>query len=297
MERSRLKVAAAIPALNEEASIAKVIVGLKKIVDDVLVCDDGSRDETGEIARELGAVVVTHERNNGYGAAITTLFDLAKKMKADVLVTIDGDGQHDPLDIPALLEPIVSGTADIVIGSRTLDTGDSTPRYRKLGITVIGKTMNIFSSRTIIDTQSGFRAYSARALSLVVPSEMGMGASVEILTKAREKGLSITEVPIRVKYQGRAARNPLYHGLDVILALVKHVSIRHPLLFYGLPGFVFFLGGLGFGLWMLDIYAATKAVATNVALVAIAGVTIGLVLMTTSILLWVLVTVFREEKL
>lgn len=289
-------IVACIPAFNEEKALPDVIIGLKKRVDKVIVCDDGSKDRTGDIARRLGAAVIRHERNLGYGAAISTLFREAQREMADVMVTIDGDGQHNPADLPSLVEPILRGVADIVIGSRLFDSADATPRYRKFGIKLISGTTNALAAQTIRDTQSGFRAYSSRALGSVTPSEMGMGASVEILIKAREKGLSIMEVPIRIGYREQTTRNPVYHGLDVILALVKHMSIRHPMLFYGVPGLVLFLVGLGFGLWTLDVYATTKVLATNLALVAVAGVTIGLLLMTTSIILWVMVSIVRGKE-
>jgi glycosyltransferase involved in cell wall biosynthesis len=288
------KIVACIPAFNEEDHIARVIIGVQQYVDAVIVCDDGSRDMTSAIAERLGAKVVRHERNLGYGEAISALFENAIREKADVMVTIDGDGQHDPSDIPRLVAPIVAGEADLVIGSRSLDSSDSdTPSYRKLGVKVITGTTNAMSKQEISDSQSGFRAYSARALSLIAPSEMGMGASVEILVKATEKGLSIAEVPIRIRYEEKAARNPVYHGTDVVLSLVKHLSIRHPLLFYGIPGFILLVVGLGFGLYTLDVFTSSNYIPAGPALAAVAGLMVGLVLMTTSVILWVMVTVVK----
>jgi len=289
-------IVACVPAFNEERTLPAVVRGLKRLVDKIIVCDDGSTDRTADLAGSLGAIVVRHERNLGYGAAISDLFKEARAQRADVMVTIDGDGQHDPSDIPSLVQPVLKGTADIVIGSRSLDASDGTPGYRKFGIKMISGTASTLEGLAIRDTQSGFRAYSSRALGLITPSEMGMGASVEILMKAREKGLSILEVPIRIRYEKQQPRNPVYHGLDVILALVKHMSIRHPMLFYGVPGFILFILGLGFGFWTLDNYAATRVLASSLALVAVAGVAIGLILMTTGIILWVMVSILRGQE-
>ena len=289
-------IVACVPAFNEERTLPAVVRGLKRLVDKIIVCDDGSTDRTADLAGSLGAIVVRHERNLGYGAAISDLFKEARAQRADVMVTIDGDGQHDPSDIPSLVQPVLKGTADIVIGSRLLDASDGTPGYRKFGIKMISGTASTLEGLGIRDTQSGFRAYSSRALGLITPSEMGMGASVEILMKAREKGLSILEVPIRIRYEKQQPRNPVYHGLDVILALVKHMSIRHPMLFYGVPGFILFILGLGFGFWTLDNYAATRVLASSLALVAVAGVAIGLILMTTGIILWVMVSILRGQE-
>src|ERR1022692_5110080 len=117
-------VVACIPAFNEEEHIASVILGVRPHVEKIIVCDDGSHDMTSEIAEALGAKVVRHERNLGYGSALSTLFESARKENAGIMVMIDGDGQHDPNDIPRLIGPIIEGGADVVIGSRFLDSSD-----------------------------------------------------------------------------------------------------------------------------------------------------------------------------
>jgi glycosyltransferase involved in cell wall biosynthesis len=288
-------IVACIPAFNEERHLAAVIRGARPYVDLVIVCDDGSRDKTSEVARALGAKVVRHERNLGYGSALSTLFDSAREENAEIVVTIDADGQHNPRDIPRLASPIMEGGADIVIGSRFLESSRAIPGYRKLGIRVITGATNLLSNQEITDGQSGFRCYNAHALNLISSAEMGMGASIEILMSAREKGLSIAEVPVKILYEEKAARNPVYHGIDVTLSLVKHLSIRHPLLFYGAPGFLLFLIGMGFGLWALDIFSLKSILPTGPALAAVASVTVGLVLMTTGMILWIMVTLVKSR--
>jgi glycosyltransferase involved in cell wall biosynthesis len=290
---------AAIPALDEERTIAKVVIKSMKHVDRVVVCDDGSKDMTGEIAERLGAEVIRHDRNMGYGAALASLFRRAREIGADAMVTLDADMQHNPEDIPRLVKPILDGEADIVVGSRLLhEHGEEIPKSRRFGIKTITKLANAASYKELTDAQSGFRAYSRKAIELITPTELGMGASTEILLKAKENGLRIKEVPIKVSYnvEKPSTHNPLYHGLDVVLSMVKHMSIRHPLLVYGVPGIIALLTAIAFWVWTFQIFAATRQVVTNIALVAIGATIVGLMLLTTAVILWVLVSVVREAK-
>jgi len=201
MSTNKLRIIACIPAYNEEENIAKVILQTKKYVDKIIVCDDGSTDMTYEIAKALGVEVVRHEQNRGYGAALATLFKKAREEKADIMITLDGDGQRNPNDIPKLIKPIVDGEADIVIGSRFLEKGhEDVPRYRKIGIAIITKLTGAVSYREVSDAQSGYRVYNKRAIELIKPAEAGMGASTEILLKAHEHGLKIKEVQTKILY-------------------------------------------------------------------------------------------------
>ena len=292
-------IVACIPAYNEERTVARVIIEAQRYVDKVIVCDDGSTDLTGEIARRLGAEVVRHERNMGYGAALSTLFRAARVADASAMVVLDADLQHDPSDIPRLLSPVVSGEADIVIGSRFLaGVASGVPKYRGLGIKVITRLVKGVSYSDVSDAQSGFRAYSRRAIQLITPSEQGMGASTEILLKAKEFGLKVVEVPIKISYdvEKPSTHNPILHGLDVVLSTVKHLSIRRPLLFYGAPGVAALLLALFFWVWTLQIFASTRQIITNIALIALGATLVGLMLLTTGVILWVLISVVREVK-
>ena len=295
---ARPLVVACIPAYEEEKNIAKVIVSVKKYVDKVIVCDDGSRDMTAEIAAGLGAEVVRHRRNTGYGAALASLFKKAREANADVMVTIDGDGQHNPADVPVLTKMITDGEADIVIGSRfSGESSKGVPRYRQIGIKVITRLSKAGSggdAASLTDAQSGLRAYNRRALELVRPSEMGMGASTEILSHAWKANLKIKEVPVSISYHADSStHNPLVHGLDVMLSTVKHLSIQHPLVFYGLPGACLSLIALIFSWWDLTIFVESRRLVTNIALVALATGVIGLILMAVAVMLWVLISVIR----
>ena len=282
-------IVAAIPAYNEEAYIAKVIVKAKKHVEMVIVCDEGSKDATGEIATALGAEVQRNERNSGKGAALRNLFLAASRLNPEVLVTIDADGQHNPDEIPVLVAAVRKG-ADVVIGSRFI--GDI-PRVRGLGNSVLSSV----AMAGIRDTQSGFRAYNGARISELVPTEMGMGADTEILKKARDAGMKIEEVPISVSYQGNTpTHNPVYHGLDVLLSTVKQISIRHPLVFYGIPGFVSLLISAFFWWWTFTSFAEHRTIVTNVAIVAGATAVVGLIMLAIAIILWVLISVVRESR-
>lgn len=295
---SRPFTVACIPAYNEEQHIAKVIVEAINHVDQVIVCDDGSEDMTGTIAEKLGAIVITHKRNLGYGAAIASLFGKALEMKAEIVVTLDADEQHDPKEIPLVIQPIIDNQADIVIGSRFLaDKEKHISSYRKVGIKTITKIANVVAESDVTDSQSGFRAYRQRAVSAISVTEQGMGASTEIIFKAQLNKLTMAEVPITVTYgKDSSSQNPVPHGIDVIMSTFKFVSIDHPLLFYGVPGFVSMILAIYFGTIAVQTYAVEHRIVTNVALLSFGLFIIGLVLMTTSVILYTVINVVREPK-
>lgn len=292
------KVVACIPAYDEEDAIAGTIIQVQKYVDHVIVCDDGSTDLTGEIAARLGAIVVRHETNLGYGATLRTLFSAADRMGADAMVTVDGDGQHDPTRIPALLEPLRSGKADLVVGSRFQRGEDEreVPEYRKLGIKAINGLAEKFSYDGLTDAQSGFRAYGKRAIGLLGPVEQGMGASTEILLKAKDAGLSLTEVSARITYDRPPRSNPLTHGVDVVMSTFKIMTMRHPLMLFGAPSLLSLALATMFWAWTLQSFAETRSLITNVTLLAVAFTVFGLVFATTAVVLYVLINVVREAR-
>ena len=254
-------IVACIPAYNEEKYIAKVIVETKKYVDKIIVCDDGSRDLTAEIARELGAIVVKHNENKGYGAALRTLFKKALELDPDIIVTLDADGQHNPKEIPRLVEPILKGEADIVIGSRFL--GKTTqPKWRILGVKAVTRTVKTaFNINEITDAQSGFRAYRASVVGDLIPEDNTMAASVEILAKAKNKNLKIKEVPVTItSHEDASKHNPLYHLAVLIVGIIQLFTERHPLLLLGLPGLVSVIISLIMMLRILLVYKETRII-------------------------------------
>jgi len=290
-----MKIIIGIPAYNEEKNIASLLIKLKKISQNIIVCNDGSNDLTGKIAKELGATVIEHEKNLGYGSAIKSIFLKAREINADILVTFDADGQHRIEDINAILEPIKNNIADIVIGSRFLNNNQEIPKYREIGIKAITKLTNVTGGTKITDSQSGFRAYSKKILKEIQPKESGMGISTEILIKTQKAGFIITEVPITILYEGdTSTHNPISHGSSVILSTLKYVAIERPLVFYGIPGIIFLLVGLAFGVWTIQIYSDQGAVITNIALVGIGGVIMGTILMLTATILYSIVSVVKH---
>jgi glycosyltransferase involved in cell wall biosynthesis len=289
---------AAIPAYNEEETIAKVIIKTSKYVDKVVVVDDGSTDMTAEIAERLGAQTVRHLKNMGYGVAIASCFKEAKRLGADILITLDADGQHDPEDIPQLLKPLLEGSADIVIGSRLLGESQEMPRYRKAGVKVITKLTEDTAHLGVRDAQSGFRAYNKKAIERLSPTERGMGASLELLVMASENNLKVVEVPIVIKYKGleSSTHNPIIHGLDLLFTLLRQASIRRPALFYGIPAMIFIAIGIIFGLWAVSEYTVKRYLVTNLALIAVASTIVGLILGTTAIILFTLISIISEKR-
>jgi glycosyltransferase involved in cell wall biosynthesis len=221
---STSRVVIAVPCHNTQSTIADVVTGAKKFVEEVIVIDDGSSDLTGNSARSAGAIVIHHEVNKGYGEAIKSCFKAALDNRADVLITIDGDGQHDPNDIPLILNSLIEDGVDLVIGSRSLAEWQEVPRYRRLGINIINFLWNFGLKVKVSDTQSGFRAYSKKAIENLTLSETGMSISIEILDEIRRKKLTLREVPITCSYKNNNSSlsiKTFLHGLGVSMSVIR----------------------------------------------------------------------------
>ena len=293
-----MKVTIGIPAFNEEKNIAKIIVKLKKIYDEIIVCDDGSTDLTGEIAENLGVIVINHKQNLGYGAGINSIIKKSKEIDTDILVTFDADGQHKVEDVKKVIEPIKNGDADLVIGSRFLSkTKEKIPEYRKIGINIITKVTNAGLKKKITDSQSGFRAYSKDLISKLDISDMGMGISTEILIKTNSLGFRIAEIPITILYEGKTStQNPISHGTSVLFSTIKYTSIEHPLKFYGIPSLIFFVIGLSFTFLSIDYYMEVGRINPNVTIVAAGTTAIAVILLVASVLFYSLATIVEGNK-
>jgi glycosyltransferase involved in cell wall biosynthesis len=289
-----------IPAFNEARTIGYVVLESQKFADKIVVCDDGSTDYTAKIAESLGADVVKHEKNGGYGASLKSLFIRAHELNADVLVTIDADGQHEPKEIPIVIEPILQGTADVVIASRFVDKNGAVemPLYRQFGAKLITKMVNGSARNGVTDSQSGFRAYNQLALDKLDFFETGMGASVEILLNASKNHLRIAEVPSTCKYnvgEGEtSSENPVTHGVGVLFSLIRLIVEERPLLFLGVPSLLCLLAGIGFGIWMLQIYAVEQAIETNIALASFGFIIIGIFMLSTAITLYAIARISEK---
>jgi len=286
-----------IPAFNEEDTIGEIVEKSSQHADKVIVCNDGSTDKTEEIARKNGAIVINHKKNLGYGAAIISLFEKAKKENAEIMVTLDGDGQHDPEQIPTLVNALIENNVDIVIGSRFLDKNTNSPSYRKVGIKIITSASNFGTNFKVSDSQSGFRVYSKDAIDAINPTDEGMSVSTEILLKASDKGFSVAEVPISVSYNGDTSeQNPVPHGISVLMSTLRFVSVKHPISFYGIPGFVMLIIGILFGIQFLDIYLNEKAVYYGSLMASVVLFVVGSILLATAIILYTMATLIREQK-
>lgn len=291
-------IVAGIPAYNEEKTIAKVILNAQKQVDTVVVCDDGSQDMTAEIAQRLGAVVIRHDQNLGYGNAIKSLFEKAKTLNADVLVTLDADGQHNAKEIQTLVQPIIEGKADIAIGSRLLNGTQEIPLYRRFGIKFLTKMTNGNGEKqNLTDAQCGFRGYNRRAIENLDLREPGMGVSVEILLQARTQGMTITEVPVEAHYHGldTSTHHPVRHGVNVLSTIIRLVVEERPLVYLGVPAMLTLLVGVSFGLWTLQLYAVEHRIVTNVFLTSITLTLLGIFSLFTAITLFAIIR--QRERL
>jgi glycosyltransferase involved in cell wall biosynthesis len=301
METSHLQtgkpfVVACLPAFNEEDTIAKVILKTKPHVDKIVICDDGSEDMTAAIASGLGVTVIRHPKREGYGSALATLFQAARESRADIMLTLDADGQHDPGFIPQLVAPVANNIADIVIGSRFLG-GSDVPRARRLGIKIINDVTNAAGYKDLTDSQSGFRAYGREAINSIMPVESGMSASTEILLKAKAKSLRVAEVPVVITYEGvKSSEGQLRHGTSVFLNTVKYISIEHPLMLFGIPGIILLAVGFYFGGFGMDILFTQGHLPINIALVAVGAIIFGFMLITTMLILWVLSSIVKELR-
>ena len=283
-----MKLSIIIPCYNEEVTIGSIALKAKSHVDTVLVVDDGSTDDTARIAKQAGAVVISHNKNMGKSAGIKTGFKYALANGFDYLVTIDGDGQHNPDEIPAVLGNVVNNGYDISIGTRY---GDSTemPKWRRVGKRLLDYTTSFGNGGYVTDSQSGFRAFNKKALQSITPKLNGDAFSVESeqLIKAHELGLGIVNTHITCKYKNldTSTKNSTSHGFSVLGYVIWLIAEKRPLLFIGVPGFVLVILGLIFGIHTLQYYNQTHvflipyAILVSILLIIGAlGVFMGLVL-------------------
>jgi len=276
----------AIPAFNEERFIGSVVLQCRALGFPVLVIDDGSTDATGEIAAMAGASVRQLEVNEGKAAALNIAFHSAQEQGAQALVVIDGDGQHDCAEIPRLLALIRDEQADIVIGSRFLaESGGSIPPVRRWGQRFITSVINLSSRTRVTDSQSGFRAFSARAVAAMLLHSTGFGAEVEMQFQARRHGLRVAEAPIRAMYEDRAKRNVFGHGFHVLNRLLALVEQHRPLLFFGMPGLLLVIAGVVFGALVTNTYQRTHELAIGYGLVTVLCALAGLLSLFASLIL------------
>lgn len=216
-----------LPACNEEKHIEEVVNLLKQLELNlkVHVIDDGSRDATREIARKAGAIVIRHPVNLGQWAAIRTAFTISLMEGADTVVSVDADGQHDPKDLPRLVEPILNGEADIVIGSRFLyDEKPEMPKYRHAGIRFFNKLIETMVGKELTDCTSGYKAYNMAMVRKILPNlrENQYGALEFVMEATRQKA-RILEKPVRAKNNTVSKKGKIRYGYNLLKTILKSV--------------------------------------------------------------------------
>jgi len=263
------QVLVAIPAFDEDRYIGSLVLKLRAAGHRVLVIDDGSADNTAEVAELAGAEVIRHSANYGKSEAVRTAFAHGRKLGLDALVLIDGDSQHDPSDIAAVVAPVLAAEADMVVGSRFAGVSSRIPRWRIAGQHALTIATNLGSGLPVSDSQSGFRAFSRRALETMRLDGSGFSVESEMQFAAKEMGLAVAEVPISVHYDIPVKRNPVRQALRVI-DLVLHLIAQHrPLLFFSVPGLFSLTAGLGLGVYVVRVYEATLTLAVGLAMLTL----------------------------
>lgn len=283
MKEYDLKICVMIPAYNEEASIRGVIKRIPRNIDgvdciEVLVIDDGSTDSTVQVAKDAGAdEIISHSVNKGLGVAFRDGLEASLEKGADIIVSIDADGQFNPKDIPKLIEPILNNEADFVTASRFLDKSlePDMPFIKKFGNKILTKIINILTRQNFTDTQCGYRAYSKKA-ALKLNTFGDFTYTQEVFINLVEKKLQIKEIPLKVVYKidrkSRVFKNPLSYAIKVIMTIIRVIRDYKPLKFFGIPGL--FIFGIGFlsGLFMLIRYILTNTTSPYRSLIAFSEV-------------------------
>jgi len=278
------KVIVAMPAYNEERFIGSMVLKSRKYADKIIVVDDGSNDSTAEISRMAGASVITHPENKGKGAAIQSIINEAKKDMPDVLIVLDADGQHNPDEIPRLIDAVLSGS-DLVIGSRQL-VRKSIPSYRRIGQKILLFSNRFLTRKKITDSESGFRAFSRKAIAELELSQQGFAVESEMIAVAEEKKLKITEVPISVQYKGDSSTlNPVRHGVGVLTQILNMISERKPLFFFGTLGSLLTMGGLLAGVRTVQLFTAHNVLPVGTVMLSVLFFIIGMLCLFTGVIL------------
>lgn len=275
-----------IPAFNEARFIGSVVLRTLDFADEVIVVDDGSRDGTADIAERAGARVIRHGRNRGKGMALNTGFDLVRReYRPLAVVTLDADWQHSPEDVPVIAGPILNDTADLVIGSRYLQKASDVPFKRVVGHWGFNMLVNTVSGTRITDSQSGYRAFSPRAIESISFRSSSFSVESEMQFWAADYELRVMEVPITIRYQDKPKRSVIAHGLNVLNGILRLVAQTRPLMFFSLPGLLLLTAGIIMGLVITVNYTQTHELALGTALFSLLLCFVGTLSLFTGIIL------------
>ena len=292
---SQHKISVIIPAFNEARFIGSVILQLKKHPLQVLVVDDGSDDDTAEIARAAGAEVLSLPFNQGKGAALNAGLAKASQENPDAIVLIDADGQHLPEELEQVVAPILDRHADIAIGSRYLSNTSRTPAHRKFGHKVLNLVTRLSSGVAVSDSQSGYRAFGPNAYRILAFSSKGFSVESEMQFLASEYNLRVVEVPITIQYLDKEKRSPWKQGASVLNGIVSLTSLYRPLLFFIIPGILSIIGGLVWGVIVINRYRIYGQLAIGYAMICVLLCLFGLNLFSTGITLHTIRALFLEH--
>jgi glycosyltransferase involved in cell wall biosynthesis len=234
---------------------------------------------------------VRHETNRGKATALNSGFFYIRLMKKEMqdealaVVILDGDGQHQCRDIPTVTAPIITGEADIVIGSRFLEVKSRIPRWRIFGQRTLTAITNLSSGYTVTDSQSGFRAFSQKAFSILNFGSEGFSVESEMQFLAQENNLRLKEVPIHAIYLEPSKRNPVNQALSVINGIFTLAGQYRPLLFFGGSGTILLLAGIGWGVDVVSRFYHNGQLAVGYAMICILLSILGMILISTGFML------------
>lgn len=279
-------VVALIPAYNEQRFIGSVVLLTRHYVEQVIVIDDGSADETAAVAEAAGAQVIRMGVNQGKAAALLAGFRAVMKIEGlRAAVLIDGDGQHLPEELPIVVQPVLDDEADLVVGSRFLETRSEIPLWRQVGQHGLTWITNQASGIHLTDSQSGFRALSPRAVKMLAFQSNGSAVESEMQFAVREHNLRVLEVPIRCLYEEPPKRNPFTHALQVIDGILRMVGQARPLLFFGVPASMMLVFGVILGLYALNRAETTQQLELRYLLTSTLSLIVGAVGLSTGVVL------------
>ena len=298
-DQEHKRILAVIPCYNEELTIGNIVHKTKRYVDEVVVVNDGSRDNTSRVAQEAGANVIVHKKNKGKSAAIRTGFQYALLNNFDYVITIDGDGQHNPEEIPILLKNVLENGNDISIGFR-YGSNTEMPLWRKIGKRVLDYTTSFGGGGKVTDSQCGFRAFNKKAVENLNRNMNGdsFTAESEQLIKAKRLGLEVGEAPITCKYKDldTSTKTPTSHGFSVLGYIIWLVAQRRPLLFIGVPGFFIFLTGIILGIYTLQYYSQNQVFLLSYAILIAIFLIIGAIAIFMGVMLNVLPKIIKQAQ-
>jgi glycosyltransferase involved in cell wall biosynthesis len=302
MNRNRQLIMAIIPAYNESRNIQPVLEEASKHVNSIIVVDDGSKDNTREVAAASKSIVIRNKLNMGKGFALKRGIIECLKYNPDIVVTLDADGQHDPAEIPRLVSPIVSEDADVVIGSRyEKESVTDAPLYRRVGLYILNHVNKMLVKTSVKDTQSGYRAYTKNVLSTVLKYySTGYGVEVEQLAALEGSGFRIVEVPVTMKYHGlgvTSKERPIHHGVHILSTIFRIAVERKPLLFFGLSGFSLLAASIIPTTLVLEIFNDTRYFSLPLALISVGLAFLGSMLILISFVFFALKRIRQREEI